>query len=353
MRLLLITPELIAGGAERDTISLAGGLMRRGHYVTLACHGGPLSPEARESGADVAELCTHSRTPWGIERLSLALTRLVTERRYDLIHTQAVLPAVAARWGENRRVPILVTVHNLHWRWSYPLAARLLRWAADRVMFVSDYERRNFRLWGFPDNRALTVQTGLPEVFFQAESRRTENRFTFLIPARLDGKKGHDDLLRAVALSNKPPFDVWIAGDGPARRRLERMAERLGVSRWVRFLGFSRDIPDLLRRADALVLPSLRESLPLSLREGFAAGLPAIATAVGGIGELIEHGRTGFLVPRRNPEALARAMNYLAVRPRLARRMGRAARLVAQRRWKLERYLDRLEKVYRELLEDR
>ncbi|MCK4593074.1 glycosyltransferase, partial [bacterium] len=307
MRLLLITPELIAGGAERDTIALAGGLARRGHDVTLACHGGPLSPEARGSGVEVAELRAHSRTPWGIERLSRTLAGLVTQRRYDLIHTQAVLPAVAARWGKNRRVPILVTVHNLHRRWSYPLAARLLRWAADRVMFVSDYERRNFRLWGFPDNRALTVQTGLPDIFFQVEPKRSESRFIFLIPARLDGKKGHDDLLRAVALWKKPPFEVWIAGDGPARRRLERLAERLGVSRRVMFLGFSRNIPDLLSQANALVLPSLRESLPLSLREGFAAGLPAIATAVGGIGELIEHGRTGFLVPRRNPEALARA----------------------------------------------
>jgi glycosyltransferase involved in cell wall biosynthesis len=353
MRLFLITPHLIAGGAERDTIALAGGLVRRGHRVTLASHGGALSPEAKGSGVEVVELRTHSRTAPGLARLSRELAALVAERGCDLVHTQAVLPAVAARRGLGRRVPILVTVHNLHRRWSYPLAAGLLRWAADRVLFVSDYERRNFRLWGFPDHRAQTLQTGLPDAFFDIVPERTGDRFTFLIPARIDGRKGHADLLRAVSICGDAPFDVWIAGDGPARRSLERMAARLGVNGRVRFLGFQRDVPALLAKVNALVLPSLRESLPLSLREGFAAGLPAVATDVGGIPELVEDGRTGFLVPRRDPERLARAMRRLATRPGPADGMGEAARRTAERRWRLEVYLDRIEGVYRELLEGR
>lgn len=353
MRLLLITPHLIAGGAERDTIALAGGLVRHGHRVTLASHGGALSPEAEDSGVEVVELRTHSRTPLGLARLSRELAALVAERGCDLVHTQAVLPAAAARRGLVRGMPVLVTIHNLHRRWSYPLAAGLLRWAADRVLFVSDYERRNFRRCGFPDDRALTVQTGLPDAFFDVEPEGTGDRFTFLMPARIDGRKGHDDLLRAVSISRNAPFDVWIAGDGPARRSLERMAARLGVTDRVRFLGFQRDMPALLRRVSALVLPSLRESLPLSLREGMAAGLPVVATAVGGIPELVEHDRTGLLVPRRDPRRLARAMERLATRPDLATSMGEAARLTAERRWRLEGYLDRLETMYRELMEGR
>jgi len=353
MRLLLITPHLIAGGAERDTIALAGGLVRRGHHVTLVSHAGALSPEAEGSGVEVVELRTHSRNPLGLARLSRELAALVAEGGCDLVHTQAVLPAVAARRGLGRGVPILATIHNLHWRWSYPLAAGLLRWAADRVLFVSDYERRNFRRCGFPDDRALTVQTGLPDAFFDVEPERTGDRFIFLIPARLDGRKGHDDLLRAAKLCSHVPLDVWIAGDGPARRSLERMAERLGVTGRVRFLGFQRDMPALLGRVNALILPSLRESLPLSLREGFAAGLPAVATAVGGVPELVEHGLTGFLVPRRDHRRLARAMRRLAAGPGMAERMGETARRTAERRWRLDGYLDRLEMVYRELLEGR
>jgi glycosyltransferase involved in cell wall biosynthesis len=353
MRILFITPHLIAGGAERDTIALAGGLARRGHRVTLASHGGTLSPEAEGSGVEVVELRTHSRTPPGLARLSRELAALVARRGCGLVHAQAILPAAAARRGLGRGVPVLVTIHNLHRRWSYPLAAGLLRWAADRVLFVSDYERRNFRRCGFPDDRALTVQTGLPDVFFEVEPERAGDRFTFLIPARLDGRKGHADLLRAVSLSDGTPFDVWIAGDGPARRALERTAARLGVTGRVRFLGFQRDMPTLLGRVNSLVLPSLRESLPLSLREGFAAGLPAVATAVGGVPELVEHGRTGFLVPRRDPKRLAAAMKRLVVHPDLAERMGKAARRTAERRWRLDRYLDRLEGVYREMLEGR
>ncbi|MCX7022640.1 MAG: glycosyltransferase, partial [bacterium] len=118
MRLLLITPHLIAGGAERDTIALAGGLVRRGHQVTLVSHGGVLSPEAHDSGVEVVELRTHSRTPPGLARLSRELAALVAERGCDLVHTQAILPAVAAHRGLGRGVPVLVTIHNLHRRWS-------------------------------------------------------------------------------------------------------------------------------------------------------------------------------------------------------------------------------------------
>jgi glycosyltransferase involved in cell wall biosynthesis len=351
MRLLLVTPELIAGGAERDMLNVAAGLVDRGHRIVLACHRGVLSAEAEQTGAAVVELPTHTRTPWGLLELGRRLRGLALERRVELVHLQAIRPAVAARRGLGRRLPLLVTLHNLHRRWYYPLAAPLLARAADRVHFVSAYERDLFLKWGFPPRRGFVRHTGLPAEYFAVSRRRDPGPFRLLLAARIDGRKGHDVLLRALAeLPAALELEAWIAGDGPARERLKTLARNLGVGRRLTWLGFRRDLPELYGRVDALVLPSRRESLPLSIREACAAGLPVVAAAVGGVPELIESGVDGLLVERGDHRHLARILCWLARRPEAARRLGRAARKRARREWSLAGYLDYLEATYRDLL---
>ncbi|MCD4732888.1 glycosyltransferase [bacterium] len=352
MKLLLITPELMAGGAERDMINLCRGLTRRGHSVTLACHAGELSPEAEASGARIVELPAHARTPAGLKRFGAGLKKLVEKLQPEVVHSQAILPALAARRVLGRTLPSLVTIHNLRYRIYYPLAAHLLNRAADRVLFVSDYEGRRFRNWGFPQRKSRTLHTGLPEAFFEKQPAESHEHFRYLFAARITGEKGHAELLTALAEAGELNFRLWIAGDGLHREQVEQLSQRLGLDDTVRFLGFRRDVRQLMARCDALVLPSQRESLPLSLREGFAQGLPAVATAVGGIPELIEHEVNGLLISPGNLATFARSMIRFASRPAIARRMGIAARQMALERWTQPRYLDALERHYRELIEN-
>lgn len=351
MKLLLITPELMAGGAERDMINLCRGLTERGHAVTLACHAGELSPEAAASGARIVELPAHARTSAGLRQFGAGLKRLVEEFQPEIIHSQAILPALAARRVLGKTLPILVTIHNLRYRVYYPLAAYFLNRAADRVLFVSDYERRRFRDWGFPRHKSRVLHTGLPEAFFEEQSSELHKVFRYLFAARITGKKGHAELLNALAEAGKLNFQLWIAGDGIQREAMEQLSQRLSLENTTCFLGFRRNVRQLMARCDALILPSQRESLPLSLREGFAQGLPAIATAVGGIPELIEHEVNGLLVSPGKMAIFARTMIRLASQPALTRRMGIAARRIALERWTQPRYLDALEQHYRELLD--
>ena len=157
--------------------------------------------------------------------------------------------------------------------------------------------------------------------------------------SRLHRAKGLVHLLRALRLLRdalpEAPLLV-LAGDGPERANLEQEADRLGLRESVRFLGVRRDIPDLLRSLDVLVIPSLWEGIPATLLEAMAAGVPTVASNVGGIPEVVTHGRTGLLVPPGDPAALSEAVLRLMQDDGLARRIASDARALVHDRFSFQ-----------------
>ena len=146
---------------------------------------------------------------------------------------------------------------------------------------------------------------------------------------RLHPNKGFDLLLEALAIARE--VHLWIAGDGPLRVKLERLADQLGVGERVRFLGWRDDVPALLARADLLVCPSLHEPLGNVVIEAWSAGLPVVATASDGPAGLIEDGESGILVPLPGdpgggPQALARAIRQLCEDVKLRAMLGKGGR---------------------------
>ena len=148
-----------------------------------------------------------------------------------------------------------------------------------------------------------------------------------VVVARLTAEKDVQNLLRAVrqVVDVLPQFRLEIAGDGPCRAELERLAAELGIGDRVRFLGEVRDVPALLARARLFVLPSQTEGISLTILEAMASGLPVVTTKVGGNPEIVESG-TGVLVPPRDPAALAHGILRVAGNPDEALFLGRAAR---------------------------
>jgi glycosyltransferase involved in cell wall biosynthesis len=166
--------------------------------------------------------------------------------------------------------------------------------------------------------------------------------------ANLRIEKGHDTLLAAATrvLAERPDIEFVLVGDGVERARLERQAADRGLSRAVQFLGERGDVADLLSSSDLFVLPSRSEACPNSVLEAMAAGLPIIATRVGGIPELISHGTDGVLVDADRPDVLAEAILDVARRPDAARTMGCAARSRAVRDFSFERMVANFEDLY-------
>jgi L-malate glycosyltransferase len=161
--------------------------------------------------------------------------------------------------------------------------------------------------------------------------------------------KGHEDLLRAA--TRLPRVRFLLCGDGGHRAHLQRLARELGLGERVLFLGKRADVPALLGRVSALAHPSHAEGLPNAIIEGMAARRPVVATSVGGIPELVLDGATGLLVPPRDPEALAAALERILSDPLRAEAMGRAGRAHIERHFTLRHMTEQHDALYEELSE--
>jgi glycosyltransferase involved in cell wall biosynthesis len=156
----------------------------------------------------------------------------------------------------------------------------------------------------------------------------------------------------AVILAERfPEARFLVVGDGESRRELEGHAGRLGLGRRVVFTGFRCDVPELLSEAEVCVLPSLSEGLSNALLESMAAGVPVVATRVGGNSEVVEDGLTGLLVPARNPAELAWATGRLLENKNLALSYGQAGMRRVQELFSMERSVRETEHLYERLLE--
>jgi glycosyltransferase involved in cell wall biosynthesis len=172
---------------------------------------------------------------------------------------------------------------------------------------------------------------------------------------RLHPQKGLDFLLQAMQMIRDRLHNamLFIIGDGELRRSLENQTREYGLQHIVSFLGTSQDIPSLLYSLNLFVLPSLWEGMPVALLEAMAAGLPVVATSVGGVPEVVLDGETGFLVPPGNPEALGQAILALYEQPELRIHMGLAGKQRVQNCFSSETVTRNLELIYQELLEEK
>ena len=144
-----------------------------------------------------------------------------------------------------------------------------------------------------------------------------------------------------------------IVGSGGCQEELKSQADRLGIAPYVRFLGYRDDVPDLLALCDIFTLPSLSEGMPLALLEAMAARVPPVATRVGGVHEVIEHGYTGLLVRPGDSGGLAESIVTLLDNPTLARKIGESAQQLVTTRYSLKRMLTTYQDIYSELTDTR
>src|SRR5215217_2220789 len=268
---------------------------------------------------------------------------------YDLVHAHlgedaAVLPvalAAARRWA----APLVVTVHMSprHTLTGRGPRERFLRTVggtaelvagrrAAAVITLTERLAAAVRRSGVPAHRVHVVPSGMRAAAFAPPAAGGRG---VLYVGRLHRQKGVDTLVRAVPLL-PPEVPVTLAGDGPERAALEKLAARLGVADRVRVTGFlpHRQVPELLAGAAVAVLPSRYEELGTALVEAMAAGRPVVASAVGGIPELVRDGVDGLLIPPGQPAALATAVRAVLADPQLAARLGGHGRArVAEHDW--------------------
>jgi glycosyltransferase involved in cell wall biosynthesis len=292
----------------------------------------------------------------------LALAALHRSLRPDLVHWHA---ARAHALGAAASLLAPGPARVLSRRVDFPVrgtpGSRLLyAMPLEAIIAISEGVRDALVQSGVPGERIRVIRSGIDLAPFEAPFDRDALRERLrILPgetivlqvAALAPHKSQTDLLRAAALAaaRRPDLRFWIAGEGPLRVALERERQALGLGREVRLLGFRDDVPDLLRAADLFCVSSYLEGLGTSTLDAMAAGLPVVATRVGGVPEAVAHGESGLLVEPRDPRALAEAILALAGDPDRRRRMGAAAR-EAVRRFSADRTELETRRLYDEIL---
>ena len=363
VRLLLVVDSLDVGGAERHVVDLAVALGHKGHDVTVACSvAGPLASELEQACIPVRPLleCLIKR------RVSVAfarkLGRLLDRERFDLVHAHVYASAAAAALATpGTGVPLVITEHTeAPWRSRRArLFSRLVYRRAERIIAVSDAIRR-LLIEGydvppervtFVPNAVVPVPDALPGTSRAIPAGWRKGPLIGRV-ARLQTEKGVAIFLKAAARVAPlfPEARFLVIGDGPLRRELAVLAKRLGLERRVHFLGFRSDAPALIALLDVLVVSSLSDGAPLVILEAMEAGVPVVASAVGGIPDQIRHDEEGILVPPGDPVALGDALVGLLRDPAYARCLGEAGRRRAASEFGYEAMVRKVEAVYRAAL---
>ncbi len=390
IKVVRVIARLNVGGPARQAILLHTALRNRG-FETVLVHGtvspgeadlADLLPESRDGVVKVPQLGAPVR-PFDDVRALLALARVVFREKPDVLHTHtakagALGRAVAFAYNltrpRSRRCLVVHTFHGHVFEGYFgragSAAVRASEWllarVTDRVVAISPSQRSAIvdRFRTAPAARVSVIPLGLElEGLLAVEGTSPALRRALGFPdaaflvgcvGRLVPIKDVGSLLDAVSLAapRAPLLRLAIVGDGPEREGLERRARDLGLDGRVSFTGWRRDLPFVYGGLDAVVLSSRNEGTPVALIEAMAAGRPVVATAVGGVPDVVEHERSGVLVPPADPRALASAIVRLAESADERRAMGEAGKVLAGRfRW--GRLLDDLEALYRAGLDRR
>ena len=347
--------QVITGlSAGAGGITLRGALaLDRELYSTaiLAAEGGTLLDRAEDAGLEVIRL-RHMSTgrgvyPWNDGRAFKEVASHLAAGDFDLVHTHSAKAGALGRIAA-RRVGVRTVVHSFHGfpfhEFQSPLVRGGLRaierWLARRTdYFLTDgtvVAAEAVRLKIAPPDRIRAIASPVDEnIAPVSQATRREARRLLGIPerakvigtaGRLNGQKAPLDMVKAVAGMGRDDVYVVWAGDGPLRKKMERLIERSGLRDRFLLLGERKDVPALLPGFDVFAMSSLFEGLPCAVVEAMTCGIPVVATAVNSVPEIVVSGKTGLVAKPGNPVSLGRALAYVLDHPREAARMAGAAR---------------------------
>ena len=352
-RLVFLLEDLEFGGTQRQALELARRLDPKRFRVELWVlrAGDDLLPVAQEYGISVVWL---ARSGWVGPQSLLHLGRRLWTNPPDLLMLLTAIPNIWGRlWGRVAQVPIIVgNCRGAAAPWRQH--ERVLWPAADHILCNSQMVK-DFLVsrYGLPPARLTVVPNGVDTDFFQpGPNNRREGPPVLLSVARLVPDKDHDTMLLAFSgvAERHPEAQLWLVGNGPRRGILEQKVRDLGLAGKVKFLPVAKDIRHLYQKADVFVLSSVAEGMPNVVLEAMAAGLPVVATRVGGVPEAVVPEDTGLLVAPRDVAGLAAALGRLLDDPGARRSLGRRARERVVQQFSFGAMVKRHEEVWARLL---
>ena len=361
------------GGTERQVMNLATGLDPARFDLHMGCNGkvGALLEEATSRGIPVEEYAIKSLYNLGAMHARLRLSRYIREHAIEIVHSYGfysnLFAIPAARLAGAPVVIASIRDCGEALTGAQRRVQKMFCRMADCILANAEGVRRWLISEGYPARKIQVIRNGIVRPMPVAVEETGKLRQEFGIAAdtrliavcsRLTPMKGLEHFLEAASIVGRSRTNVRFLviggpshiGDGSYKAELERYAASLGLENKVIFTGFRTDVAKILPEIDISVLPSLSEGLSNSLLEAMSAGVPVIATRVGGTPEAVENGRSGLLIRPGDSGALIQAMNEMLDNPEAARRMGEEGRNRASSRFSVEKMVRETEALYFRLL---
>lgn len=362
IQILHLTETAGPGGAEMLMVRLVERLETKYESRIGLIKDGWLATEMRNRGVPVQLYENQGSTPIPLIR---QLAGTIRREKIDLIHShEFLMNTYAAAASILTGVPQLATVHGRNYygdRARRRAAYRAVSRRACIVAVCGATKEYLIERVGVAPRRIRVVHNGVdvedarPIDNSKIVGHSSQRGPTICTVGRLSPVKGLSDLLLAVRdlIMTWPTLQLLVVGQGRLEGVLKQQVMDLGLSKNVQFTGHLENLRDVWLRVDVFALPSLSEGLPLSLLEAMAAGIPSVATRVGGVGEVIEDGETGLLVPPGDRQALAEGIMKLLEDRTLARQMGKAAQETVVRCFSLTKMVQAYREIYADLIQSR
>ncbi len=383
IKALHIITRLDAGGSSTNTLETVVRLDRDKYDVTLII-GKTFDPHAeverfvKEHNIKciVIDILRRNIHPLKDVRSFFRLLKIIWKGQFDIVHTHSSKAGILGRWAAwLARVPIIIHTPHGHIFYGYygkdltqvfVLMERITAKITDKIITLTARGKEEHVQFNIANvDKFLPIYSGIDINYFSnpkvsSGEKRKElgiplDSVVFGAVARLDPVKGNDFLIEAMAQVVKQFSNarLIIAGDGSQRGLLEGRIKELGIEENVLLLGFRKDIPEILQMIDVFVLASLNEGMGRVILEAMACEKPIVATRVGGIPELVEHGKQGFLVEPAEPSSLSQAMLELAVDGEKRKFFGTNGKRKVSEMFSIEKMIKDIEALYEDLLESK
>jgi len=358
MNVLILTTHFNTGGITSYVLTLAKGLIQKGHSVCVVSSGGDREAELARTGADHVrmDIRTKSEISYKVFIHLPAIIKLARERHCDVIHAQTritqVMAAIISFWT---KIPYVATCHGF-------FRPRLFRkifpcWGKATIAISQQVQKHLIDDFGCVAQKVFLVPHGLSAISQRWSAQEKSQRRSALqlrpgpivgIVARLSDVKGQDVLIRAMkeVVGRVPEAHLVIVGEGKTEPLLRALVHELSLEECVHFFPVANSEESLLPLFDVFAMPSRQEGLGLSVMEAQAQGLAVVASHVGGIPSLIEHGKTGILVAKESAKELADAIVDLLEHPLKRVQLGQAAKTFAEKHFSLDVMVSETLNVY-------
>ena len=361
MNILQILPELNVGGVETGTVDFAKYMIAQGHKSVVVSYGGALVEELEKIGCMHYALPVHKKNLFSMLSSVKQLIVIINKEDIQIVHARSRVPAWIAFFACRKTKAVLVT--TCHGYYTSHFFSQAMGFGK-RVIAISEVIGRHMvHDFGVPADIVRIIPRSVDLSKFQIKRADKDANAPKVITmiGRITPLKGHPYFLKAMSqvVRHMPNVRIQIIGDAPPKKKsykdeLIMLSKRLGLASHVEFLGNRRDIPQLLAQSDCLVLSTItQEAFGRVILEAQAAGVPVVATKVGGVVEIIDDGRTGLLVMPKDPEGMSKAIIRILQDPHLSARMVEQSQKRIDERYTIKHMADATLNVYKEVLDSK